>query len=48
VELEQQYDEYNQPIDHAYHAYVRVANGTRYDPSEDVKRGLCRCPGGAQ
>jgi hypothetical protein len=47
VILEQQYDEYNRPIPHAYHAYV-VTNGVRYDPSEDVKKGICRCPGGAQ
>ena len=47
VVLEQQYDEYGQPIDQAYHAYV-ISNGVRYDPSEEVKAGICRCPGGAQ
>lgn len=47
VALEPQYDEYGQLIDHAYHAYVATADGDRYDPSEDVKHGLCRCPGGA-
>lgn len=43
VILEQQYDHYNRPIDHAYHAYV-WSNGVRYDPSEEVQRGICRCP----
>jgi len=47
VVLEQQYDQYSQPIDQAYHAYV-ISNGVRYDPSEEVKAGICRCPGGAQ
>lgn len=43
VKIEQQYDHYNRPIPHAYHAFV-VVNGTRYDPSEEVKAGVCRCP----
>ncbi len=48
VQLEQQFDHYNRPIPHAYHAYVATANGERYDPSEEVKAGICRCPGGAR
>ena len=47
VVLEQQYDHYGRPIDQAYHAYV-VSDNMRYDPSEDVKRGVCRCPRGAR
>jgi len=47
VVLEQQFDQYGRPIDQAYHAYV-ISNGVRYDPSEEVKAGICRCPGGAQ
>lgn len=46
VVLEQQFDHYNRPIKHAWHAYV-ISNGMRYDPSEEVKAGLCRCPSGA-
>lgn len=45
VVLEQQHDYYGKPIDNAYHAYVST-NGVRYDPSEDVKLRICRCPGG--
>ncbi len=43
VKIEQQYDHYNRAIPHAYHAFV-VVNGARYDPSEEVKAGVCRCP----
>lgn len=47
VVLEQQYDHYDQPIDNAFHAYV-VVNGMRFDPSEDVRKGICRCPRGVK
>jgi hypothetical protein len=46
VIIEQQYDEYGREIPYAYHAFV-VSGGRRFDPSEELKAGICRCPGGA-
>ena len=42
VVVEPQIDEYGSPIPHAYHAFVWSQMG-RFDPSEDVKNGVCRC-----